>query len=173
MAKSFCCAVFCCRRSPYPAKTFLAEDAGEKRRVPSSGDGPDGVASETAELQALQTDYHGGVDGKLLERVAELERLNADLRGQLEKNNRSKNDYPSNAHDENPSKEETIASLKSEVESLKEEKLQVEWRLAREIEKSKKRKEDSRKKRDSLKCKLASMSETLVEDKVLRSYERE
>mmetsp|Transcript_9598 Transcript_9598/g.16709 ORF Transcript_9598/g.16709 Transcript_9598/m.16709 type:complete len:143 (-) Transcript_9598:173-601(-) len=118
--RSYCCALFCCRRPASSAQPVGAEDVGGGR-VPSPGDG--------VELQALRTGSNQESDHKLLERVAELERINEDLKGQL---------ITTDA--DNHSSQDQIATLKSEMAALSEGKMQAEWKLAREMQKSKKKK---------------------------------
>ena len=73
-----------------------------------------------------------------LERVAELERMNAESAGQLL--------VTANACDQ-PSGEDEIATLKAQVVALSEEKLEVEWKLARERQKTKARKNEAKERR--------------------------
>jgi len=138
--------------------------------VPSPGDG---VASDPVELQSLRARYQGSDNNNLLERVAELERTNKDLKGQLAQKNADNNSTANGGDDYHSSKDEIIATLRSEMETLKEEKSQSEWNLAKEMQKNKKRKDDGKKRRESFKARIEGMSETLMEDKVRRSYERE
>ena len=154
MLRSCCCALFCCRRPASSAQPVGAEDVGDGR-VPSPVD--------SVELQALRTSSNQESDHKLLERIAELERMNADLKGQL----------LITTDADNHSSRDQIATLKSEMAALSEGKLQAEWKLAREMQKSKKRKDDAKERRQAFKGKLANMSETLTEDKIGRSYQME
>mmetsp|Transcript_15139 Transcript_15139/g.32113 ORF Transcript_15139/g.32113 Transcript_15139/m.32113 type:complete len:171 (-) Transcript_15139:412-924(-) len=170
MLWSFCYTILFCRRPHCSKKTDCVEDVGGSRSVPSPGDG---VTSDPVELQSLRARYQGSDDNNLLERLAELERINTDLKGQLAQKN-AHNNSTANGGDDCPSnKDEIIATLRSEMETLKEEKSQVEQNLAKEIQKSKQRKEDAKKRRETFKARIEGMSETLIEDKVKRSYERE
>jgi len=66
-------------------------------------------------------------------RFAELERTNEDLRGQL-----------ASANESNNSAQDKVASLISAIEALTREKLQLELKLTREIQKSTKRRHEAK-----------------------------
>jgi hypothetical protein len=87
-------------------------------------------------------------------RFAELERTNEDLRGQL-----------ASANESNNSAQDKVASLISAIEALTREKLQLELKLTREIQKSTKRRDEAKERRQKFKGKLAGMAETLKDGK--------
>jgi len=101
-------------------------------------------------------------DNNLLKRVAELERMNADLTGQL-----------ITADLKNQSSQDEIATLKSEMEALSEAKSEVEKKLEKEIQRALRRKEESKLRRQKFKGKLVGMTEILKEDLVQLSYQRD
>ena len=87
---------------------------------------------------------------KLSDRVAELERANGDLMVQL----------ASAANIHGPAQDK-FDSLASTIEALTKEKLQLESRLTSEIQKSMKRRDEAKERRQKFKGKLAGMAETL------------
>ena len=99
------------------------------------------------ELQALTTRSNQESDGKLLGRVLELVQMNSVLTGQLV-----------TASAENQSSRDEIGTLKSEMAALSDEKLKVEWKLAR---------------RQKFKGRLSGMTESLKDDLVQLSYQKE
>mmetsp|Transcript_38281 Transcript_38281/g.80551 ORF Transcript_38281/g.80551 Transcript_38281/m.80551 type:complete len:140 (-) Transcript_38281:443-862(-) len=99
-------------------------------------------------------------DGKLQAKIVELERINADLKGQLISANGK----------EMGTLQVEMATLKSEMDTLREGKQQLEWQLTREKQKSKQRTEGAKQRRQALKDKLSGFKDTLTEDKVAMSY---
>ena len=73
---------------------------------------------------------------------------------------------------DNQASQEEIASLKFQMEVLKEEKLQSEWRLGREKQKSQRRKDEAKDRRKKFKDSLQGFQETLKDDLVEMSYSR-
>lgn len=112
-----------------------------------------GIQAKIEELRVVRANNTETI-AKLTNRVAELERTNEDLVSQL-----------SAATTASPtaldvaaapaSHEEEIASLKSTIETLSEEKLQLEWKLRREAE----RKAGAKERRQMLKARVASLKE--------------
>ena len=107
------------------------------------------------ELQLLRNDNTKSIS-KLTDQVSELERLNNDLREQLTAVNESSNSRSDNS---------VVTSLTSTIDSLTREKLHLESRLAREIEKSTARRMEAKERRQKFKGKLAGMAETLKDGK--------
>jgi len=172
--QNFCCALLCCRRPAYysPNNKSPVEDAtGE---------------ADGAELNALRENYRGASDDALLGRIAELERANADLRMRLAADAAAAADHPTTPNggggDDHSSstlaagnnrtfdRDEIVSALKSQIETLKEEKAQAEMKLEWETQKSRRRKEEASRRRSAFKGKLADMSKSIVEDKLRRSY---
>ena len=58
------------------------------------------------------------------------------------------------------------------MEALAEEKLHLEWKLAREAQKSEQRKEQAKERRQKFKGRLSDMTGSLKEDLVQLSYEK-
>jgi predicted nucleic acid-binding Zn-ribbon protein len=90
------------------------------------------------------------ITNKLSDRVTELERANDDLRGQL-----------ASAANIDGSAQDKVDSLASTIETLTKEKFQLESRLTKEIQKSTKRRDEAKERRQKFKGKLAGMAETL------------
>jgi hypothetical protein len=93
---------------------------------------------------------------RLSDRVAELERTNEDLRGQLV--SAEKRNYAAQEND--------VASLKSTIEALTEDKLDLERRLNDEIQKSMERRNEAKERRRKFKGKLEILKDgkTLFRD---------
>jgi chromosome segregation ATPase len=112
-----------------------------------------GIQTKIEELRKVRASNTETIS-KLTERVAELEYANEDLTNQLLTMTTSTTtsldgDAAAARH------VEEIASLKSTIESLTEEKLQLEWKLRREAE----RKAGSKERRQMLKARVASLKE--------------
>jgi chromosome segregation ATPase len=105
------------------------------------------------ELQLLRND---NTKSMLADQVSELKRLNNDLREQLTVVNESNNSCSDNS---------AVTSLTSTIDSLTREKLLLESRLAREVEKSTARQKEAKERRQKFKGKLAGMAETLKDGK--------
>mmetsp|Transcript_18639 Transcript_18639/g.44859 ORF Transcript_18639/g.44859 Transcript_18639/m.44859 type:complete len:882 (+) Transcript_18639:153-2798(+) len=141
------------------------------------------LESNSKELQTLRDSIKEN-DGKLLIRIGELERMNSDLTNQLAnpqlgqagaitppKSNAKTHSTKGNEGDKS-SQDEVITTLKSQVEALAEEKLHLEWKLAREAKKSKQRKDQAKERRQKFKGRLSDMTGSLKEDLVQLSYEK-
>jgi hypothetical protein len=115
------------------------------------------------EVRALKVGHAKSVRS-LSDRVAELERTNEDLRGQIASANNT-NHSAAQEHD--------VASLKSSIETLIEDKLELERKLNHEIQKSMERRNEAKERRRRFKGKLVGMAETLKDDLVQLSYQRE
>jgi chromosome segregation ATPase len=112
-----------------------------------------GIQAKIEELRVVRANNTETI-AKLINRVAELERTNEDLVSQLS----AATTASTTAHDvavATASHEEEIASLKSTIETLSEEKLQLEWKLRREAE----RKAGAKERRQMLKARVASLKE--------------
>ena len=117
------------------------------------------------ELQLLRNDNTKSIS-KLTDQVSELERLNNDLREQLTAVNESSNSRSDNSVVTSlTSTVDSVISLTSTIDSLTREKLHLESRLAREIEKSTARRMEAKERRQKFKGKLAGMAETLKDGK--------
>ncbi|KAL3808448.1 hypothetical protein ACHAXA_002553 [Cyclostephanos tholiformis] len=95
--------------------------------------------------------------------VAELERTNQDLRGQL----------ASAKNSNNAAQENDVASLKATIDDLTKDKLKLEQMLTNEIQKSMDRRNEAKERRRKFKGKLVGMAETLKDDLVHLSYQGE
>jgi len=94
-------------------------------------------------------------DSNLLERVAELERMNLILTRQADK-----------AYAENQSSQDENDTLKCDMAALSKEKLQVELKLAREMLKIQKRKDEAKERRQKFQGRLSGMPDSLKDDLV-------
>ena len=108
------------------------------------------------ELQLLRNDNTNSIS-KLTDQVSELERLNKDLREQLSTAVNKSNSSCSN--------DKSVTSLTSTIDTLTQEKLHLESRLAREVDKSIARRMEAKERRQKFKGKLAGMAETLKDGK--------
>ena len=122
-------------------QTSMAEE--ENRRI------RDELKAAYDEVQTLRL-RDTEITNKLSDRVAELERANDDLRGQL-----------ASAANIDGSAQDKVDSLASTIETLTKEKFQLEMRLTKEIQKSTKRRDEAKERRQKFKGKLAGMAETL------------
>jgi centromeric protein E len=118
------------------------------------------------ELQLLRNDNTKSIS-KLTDQISELERLNNDLREQLATavNKSSSSCLEDSAVTSLTSTISAVTSLTSTIDSLTREKLHLETRLAREIEKSTARRMEAKERRQKFKGKLAGMAETLKDGK--------
>lgn len=122
-------------------QTSMAEE--ENRRI------RDELKAAYDEVQTLRL-RDTEITNKLSDRVTELERANDDLRGQL-----------ASAANIDGSAQDKVDSLASTIETLTKEKFQLESRLTKEIQKSTKRRDEAKERRQKFKGKLAGMAETL------------
>jgi centromeric protein E len=104
------------------------------------------------ELQLLRNDNTMSIS-RLEDQVSELKRLNNDLKEQLTAVNENNNSCSEDSA--------AFTSLTSTIASLTREKLLLESRLAREVEKSAARQKEAKERRQKFKGKLAGMAETL------------
>lgn len=110
-----------------------------------------GIQTKIEELRRVRASNTETIT-KLTNRIAELENANEDLTSQLltlTKTTTNALDTATASHSEE------IASLKSTIELLTEEKSQLEWKLRREAE----RKAGSKERRQLLKARVASLKE--------------
>jgi len=129
-------------------QTSMAEE--ENRRI------RDELKAAYDEVQTLRL-RDTEITNKLSDRVAELERANDDLRGQL-----------ASAANIDGSAQDKVDSLASTIETLTKEKFQLESRLTKEIQKSTKRRDEAKERRQKFKGKLAGMAETLKDGEKIK-----
>ncbi|KAL3767043.1 hypothetical protein ACHAWU_004541 [Discostella pseudostelligera] len=116
-----------------------------------------GIHAKIEELRVVRANNTETI-AKLTNRVAELERTNEDLASQLSAATTAST-IALDVAAATASHEEEIASLKSTIETLSEEKLQLEWKLRREAE----RKAGAKDRRQMLKARVASLKEDFVQ----------